>query len=75
MKRFLEKSFVIPRIDEHWVTSKYVGSILKDYAGADSIVVSPVLDNAFFERRLHANTSTRPSAKKNVIITHGRLVS
>ncbi len=43
IKRFFEKNFVIPRIDQMVATSHYVSERLLEYCGRDAIVIHPVI--------------------------------
>ena len=84
LKRFMEKKFVIPRVDEHWVTSRYVWEVLREYAEVESMMVNPVLDEVFLrnqelgirnqKKQPHSWFLIPDSSDKKVMITHGRLV-
>lgn len=64
---------MIPYIDTHWATSKYVQKSLQDYAKLVSTIVYPVLDDSFLVQKKGAK-DTLKKEKYPILVTHGRLV-
>lgn len=82
VKRFMEKTFIIPRIDEMTATSYFIAEKIDQYCEREATVIHPILSTEYqvLSSKTDAETSHNlntqyviPSTVPITLFTHGRL--